>query len=202
MNLYDYLRDIGDNQIELTNILIQLDKALAYLHSQGFCIYDFEPKKIILYDNKITLNSFKGILNKLNINPNAKQINIYQLAKIGLFAYNKIPVDGNMNLNHYKFLQSYLQEFNKRGQIPQEIYEYYQDIILNSNIMYLNDYLLQKQQETNANQNSNVKRKTKTTAIGQALANNEAAYISILYLPTLATLIYLISLILFTILER
>jgi len=199
MTLYDYLQELKDNSEELTNVLIQLDNALEYLHNHGFCIYDFEPKKIVLYDKKLKLNSFAGLLNDINVNQNAKQVNIYQLCKIGLFAYNGIPVDGNMNMKHYNFLQTYLQEFNKRGQIPSEIYEYYEDVLLRTNIVYLNDYLVQKKQELNGNQSTNVRRKSKTTSIGTAFANNEAAYVNVLFLPTIITLIYILSLVLFII---
>ena len=45
------LQELKDNSEELTNVLIQLDNALEYLHNHGYCIYDFEPKKIVLYDN-------------------------------------------------------------------------------------------------------------------------------------------------------
>ena len=102
-------------------------------------------------------------------------------------------------MKHYNFLQTYLQEFNKRGQIPSEIYEYYEDVLLRANIVYLNDYLVQKKQELNGNQSTNVRRKSKTTSIGTAFANNEAAYVNVLFLPTIITLIYILSLVLFII---
>lgn len=196
MTLYDYLQELSDNSEELTNVLIQLDNALEYLHNNGFCIYDFEPKKIILYNKKLTFNSFSGILNDINVSHNAKYVNIYQLCKIGLFAYNGMPVDGNMNNNHYNFLQTYLEEFNKKGQIPSEIYEYYEEVILRSNVIYLNDYLVQKRQELNGNQNTNVRRKTKATSIGTAFVSNEAAYVNVLFIPTVIAFVYVLTIVL------
>lgn len=205
MNLYDLLEELYYDKETLTTILIQLDSWLERLHNHGFCIYDFNPKKIILENGRLTFNSFRNVINDLGINENAKKINIFQDCKIGLMAYNKMPVDGNMNQEHFNFLQTNLEKFNQNGQIPDEIYEYYEEVFRRLNLTYMNDYLVKKQQEFSRSQNTNSLRKTKSTEIGKAfnperekMFTNEAAYVNILLLPTFITLVYLISLFIFT----
>ena len=49
MTLYDLLETLrmSEDYDELTKVLINLDSCLEYLHNHGYCIYDFNPKKII-----------------------------------------------------------------------------------------------------------------------------------------------------------
>lgn len=194
MTLYDLLIDCLEDKDKLTNILIQLDSCLKYLHNHGFCVYDFDPKKIILENNKLTFNSFRYVINNIIDHDSASKINIFQNCKIGLFAYNNVVSDGNMNQEHFSFLQENLEKFNQNGLIPDSIYEYYEEIFKRLNVTYMNDYLIKKQTELNGNSNTNVRRKSLATDIGRAFVNEDAAYVNVLLLPTLLTLIYLIGL--------
>ena len=112
-----------------------------------------------------------------------------------------MPVDGNMNQEHFNFLQDNLEKFNQLGIIPEEIYEYYEEVFRRLNVCYMNDYLVKKQQ-ANSNQNTNVRRKTLSTAIGRAFVNEETAYVNILFIPSILTLIYLIGLFVYTFILR
>lgn len=194
MTLYDLLLDCLDDKDKLTNILIQLDSWLKYLHNHGFCVYDFDPKKIILENNKLTFNSFRYVINNIFDQDSASKINIFQNCKIGLFAYNNVINDGNMNQEHFTFLQENLEKFNQNGLIPDSIFEYYEEIFKRLNVVYMNDYLVKKQTELNGNTNTNVRRKSLATNIGRAYVNDDNAYVNVLLLPTLLTLIYLIGL--------
>ena len=196
MTLYDLLESLRDNKDELTNVLITLDAFLKYFHKYGYCIIDFDPKKIILFDGKLTVNSFTQVLEKADIYPNSKQINIFQNCKIGITSYSNMPINGSMNQEHYNLIRDNLKVF--KDNIPSDIYEYYEEVFLNSNITYLGDYLQKKKMEASGNQNTNVMRKTLSTEIGRAFVNNdEAAYVKILFIPSLLVFTYILSLILY-----
>ena len=140
-------------------------------------------------------NSFKSVINDIGVYQNSKEINIFQNCKIGLTSYNNMPIDGNMNQDHYNFIRENLHKFNNN--IPEEIFEYYEEVFLNSNLDYLNNYLVKKRQEAVSNQNTNVRRKTLATDIGRAFVNDDNAYVKVLFLPTLITFTYLLSLFLY-----
>ena len=197
MTLYDLLEMLrmSEEYDELTKVLINLDSCLEYLHNHGYCIYDFNPKKIILKNGKLTLNSFKSVINDIGVYQNSKEINIFQNCKIGLTSYNNMPIDANMNQDHYNFIRENLHKFNNN--IPEEIFEYYEEVFLNSNLDYLNNYLVKKRQEAVSNQNTNVRRKTLATDIGRAFVNDDNAYVKVLFIPTLITFTYLLSLFLY-----
>lgn len=197
MTLYDLLEMLrmSEEYDELTKVLINLDSCLEYLHNHGYCIYDFNPKKIILENGKLTLNSFKSVINDIGVYQNSKEINIFQNCKIGLTSYNNMPIDGNMNQDHYNFIRENLNKFNNN--VPEEIFEYYEEVFFNSNLDYLNNYLVKKRQEAVSNQNTNVRRKTLATDIGRSFVNDDNAYVKVLFLPTLITFTYLLSLFLY-----
>ena len=190
MTLYDLLETLrmSEDYDELTKVLINLDACLEYLHNHGYCIYDFNLKKIILENGKLTLNSFESVINDIDVYQNSKEINIFQNCKIGLTSYNNMSIDGNMNQKHYNFIRENLNKFNNN--VPEEIFEYYEEVFLNSNLDYLNNYLVKKRQEAVSNQNTNVRRKTLATDIGRAFVNDDNAYVKVLFLPTLITFTY------------
>ena len=197
MTLYDLLESLrmSEEYDELTKVLINLDSCLEYLHNHGYCMYDFNPKKIILENGKLTLNSFKSVINDIGVYQNSKEINIFQNCKIGLTSYNNMPIDANMNQDYYNFIRENLHKFNNN--VPEEIFEYYEEVFLNSNLDYLNNYLVKKRQEAVSNQNTNVRRKTLATDIGRAFVNDDNAYVKVLFIPTLITFTYLLSLFLY-----
>lgn len=197
MTLYDLLEMLrmSEDYDELTKVLINLDSCLEYLHNHGYCIYDFNPKKIILENGKLTFNSFKSVINDIGVYQNSKEINIFQNCKIGLTSYNNMPIDANMNQDHYNFIRENINKLNNN--VPEEIFEYYEEVFLNSNLDYLNNYLVKKRQEAVSNQNTNVRRKTLATDIGRSFVSDESAYVKVLFLPTLITFTYLLSLFLY-----
>lgn len=194
ITFYDKLVDNLGNYEEITNLLVSFDHMLELLHNNGLCIYDFNPQKVILYNDKFTYQSFNGLINDIGVAPNMKALNIYQLAKIGLMAYNNKIVDGRMNQEYFEFLRDHLEEFNQNGNIPNEVMEYFGEIFQRLNITYLNDYLLKKEQE-NSNQNSIAMKKSLSTAVGRAYAKEDTdAFINILFIPSILALVYLIGL--------
>lgn len=81
MTLFEKIEEISTDPVQLTNFLIQLDSWLEYLHNNNFYIYDFNPKKIVLENGKLTFNSFRLVLGNLSACQNAKEINIFQKFK-------------------------------------------------------------------------------------------------------------------------
>ena len=198
MTFYDKLNEVLDDKDELTQVLLEFDHMLELLHNNGFCIFDFDPKKIILDNGKLTFNSFRDVINDIGNYRNIKEINIFQLSKIGLMSYNNIIVDGRMNQEHFDFIKDKLEEFNSNGLIPEDIYEYYEEIFRRLNICYMNDYLMKKQEERSSNQNTNVMRKSLATDIGRAYAKEDSnAFVNIMFLPSILALGYLIGLIIY-----
>ena len=175
---------------------------VKYIHSKGFFIIDINPKKIILVNNTPDLNNFKGLISPIDYDPTRDiNINIYQMAKIGLMAFNNMTVDGKMNQEHYNFIVYNIKNFNQNSQIPEEFYEYYEDLFINGNINYLNDYLESKKQE--AGRETNL-RKTLATEAGRALSGFQVerqdnnAFVNILFIPSILALLYLIGLFIYT----
>ena len=202
MTYYDKLAESIENKEDLTNVLLQFDHMLEYLHSNGFCIYDFDPKKIVLDSDKFTPQSFQDVINDIGVYKNIKEINIYQSAKIGLMAYNNNLTDGKMNQEHFDFIRDNLDKFNIKNNIPEEIFEYYQELFNNLKTIYMNDYIMQKRQAEASNQNTNVMRKNLSTPIGKAYANNdEKAFVNVLFIPAIVTFIYILGLVVYMLLK-
>ena len=191
--LNDMLEDLKDEPDKLTALLVNLDAWLEYIHKNGYFINDFNLKKIPLENGKLTLKSFQNVINPTNDLPNIKETNIFQLCKIGMWAYNNMPIDGNFNQNYYNFIIENIGKFDN-GNIPDDIYEYYQEVFLNSNVTYLNNYLNKKNINKSDNQNSLSRRKSLATDIGRAYTNNEEAYVKVLFIPTLIAFTYILSL--------
>ena len=105
-------------------------------------------------------------------------------------------IDGNINQEYYDFIRENIEYFNNEN-IPDDIYEYYQEVFLNSNITYLNSYLSKKNSNKSDNQNSLSRRKSLATDIGVAYTNNDDAYVKILFIPSLLVFTYILSLILY-----
>ncbi len=205
MFLKDLIEQYDDNSEMLSNVLKLLDGTIRYIHSQGFYIQDFDPSKIIVTTSTPNLLNFRGLIAPVSNNPKQDiNINIYQMAKIGLMAYNHFPVDGRMNQEHFNFILDNIKLFNQNGQIPSDIYEYYEDLFLNNNINYLTSYLESKSKDE-IGRSSSI-RKSLTTEAGQALSqnnlqlketNDNKAFVNILFIPSILTLIYLIGLVIY-----
>ena len=190
--LFDLIEEYKDDSEKLTSILIKLDIFLKSLHNKGLCILNFDPRKIYLKNGQLTIQSFSKVVSLIDTYENSKEINICQNAKIGLYAYNNMPIDGNMSQTHFELISNNLKVF-RNEKIPDDIYEYYEEVFLNKKIGYLSDYLLKKYQ-VQGNQNNHAVRKTLSTPIGRALDNNESAYVKVLFIPSILTLTYLLCL--------
>lgn len=205
MLLSDLLEEYLDNPEMLVNVLTLLDATIKYIHNKGYYIIDFNPSKIILVTKTPNLSNYQGLIAPIDFDPKSDiNINIYQMAKIGLMAFNHVITNGNMNQEHYNFILENINKFNQNGNIPNDFYEYYEDLFLNGNINYLNDYLENKKKDEGRN---NSIRKSLVTEAGRALstnnlqlnqANDNNAFVNILFIPSILAFIYLIGLFIYT----
>lgn len=203
MTLREYLLEAIGDKDELARRLVNLDSVLETLHNHGLAIYNFSVDKIYLNDGMISTSSFHGLTDYIGMYPNMKENNIIQAAKIGMFAYNNMPLDASVDQQMFTFISQNIKLLNRDGiVIPEEIYEYYEEIFINGNFDYLNNFLVKKQQLLSGNANSNSIRKNLSTPYGRALnPDNESAFINILYIPSIITLLYLIILVGYMILK-
>ncbi len=205
MLLSDLIDEYLDNPEMLVNVLTLLDATIKYIHSKGYYLIDFNPTKIILVNKTPNLNDYRSLISPIDYDPKRDiNINIYQMAKIGLMAFNHIKTDGNMNQDHFNFIVENLKNFNQNGNIPNDFYEYYEDLFINGNISYLNDYLENKNKEAGRSQGI---RKSLATEAGRALSSNglqlsqtsdNNAFVNILFIPSILALLYLIGLFIYT----
>ena len=207
MNLTDLLNEYQDDPYLEGEVLKALDYIMKYIHEHGYFILDFNPNKIRLIKGKLTVDSFRGLLQKAETDTRGKNINILQAAKIGIMAFNNMKIDGNMNQEYFNFIRDNYSKLNPNSIIPEDINEYYGDIFLRGIMGYMVDYINKKQEEARLNSgNTNNLRKSLSTEAGRALAGNQflnddrrnAAYVNILFIPSLITLIYLISIFIYT----
>lgn len=195
MNLYNLLDTMKNEPDALYNILIQLDYYLKYIHSKGYCIVNFDLKRIELIDGKLTLNSFKNVVGSSVSSDNVNLVNIFQLSKLGLLLYNNMNLDMKMNQEHYDFIKNNLNKFNVNNIIPTDLYRYYEDLFINQKIIYFNDYLREKEAQNANKGNTNSMVKVLSTPEGKAMINpDDNGYLNILFIPSIIGLSYLIVL--------
>lgn len=199
LSLKDYLLDCS--QDELTERLIKLDASIMALHlRKNLYIVGFDANKIKLYDGELNFRSFNDKLDYLHqsdnpnigsgLNANGDKKDILEMCAVGICAYNGFT-SFYTNNEFIAYLISNFDMFCNNGKIPSMMIEYYQSVLVNGDIDYLNNFLYKKQNE-NANSSqiqSNGNRLTKSTAIGRAFDDKEAAYVNVLLLPALVTLI-------------
>ena len=195
MTLKEYLT--CDNQDELTRRLMKLDASIMALHKNGFYVVNFDVNNIQLYNEELTLSSFNNKIDYLNsgINPNGDKKDIVELCAVGICAYNGFNTFYT-NKEFLAYLFENLPIFKDNGRIPTDIYEYYKSVLMEGNIDYLNNYIFKKNNNLssgNSQSSSNAYKLTKSTAIGRAFAEkNESAYVSVLIIPAIMVLVYLV----------
>ena len=194
ISLREYLTSCSKDEIK--ECLMKLDASIMALHEiRRLYVVNFDANNIKLYNGELNLSSFNDKVDYLDsgINTNGDKKDILEMCAIGICAYNGFTTFYTNN-QFLAYLVSNFDTFSENGNIPEDMLEYYQDVLVNGNIDYLNNYIYKKE---NANANSsqvssNGYRLSKTTAIGKAFVDKEAAYVNILLIPALAVLIYLI----------
>ena len=191
MSLTEFLSNCTPE--ELTERLLLLDKSMMELHQHGYFVVG-NLLDIDVIDEKITLESFKNKVDYLNsgYNENGDKKDILEMCAIGVCAYNRFQTFYT-NREFLSYLMENFEMFLENGRIPEDVAEYYQTIFVNGNVDYMNSYLDKKNNSGKGNNKQRVY--TKSTAIGRAFADKEAAYANVLLIPSILVLMYLILLI-------
>ena len=197
MKLRDYLLNISTE--ELTERLKYLDKAINELHNNGYYVVG-DLADIEIINDEITLDSFKDKIDYLNsgINENGRNKDILELCSIGICAYNKLSVL-HTSREFIEYVIDNVEMFLEHGNMPSIIQEYYIDVFNRGNVDYLNSFIDKNYDKNEGNARSNSRGAyTKSTAVGRALSDKEnSAYVSVLLLPALLALIYIVAVVVY-----
>jgi len=181
---------------ELTERLKYLDKTISELHNNGYYVVG-DLADIEIINNEVTLESFKDKIDYLNsgINENGRNKDILELCSIGICAYNKLSVL-HTSREFIEYVIENVEMFLEHGDMPGIIQEYYIDVFNRGNVDYLNVFL-EKNVEKEGNSRDNSRGAyTKSTAVGRALTEKDnSAFASVLLLPALLALIYIVTVI-------
>lgn len=128
-------------------------------------------------------------MNNGGFNPHGDKKNILEMCAIGICAYNHFETYYTSR-EFINFLIDNLDMYLENGNIPSFMKEYYIDVFLRGNIDYLNNFLLKYETKNGGKGNSKVY--TKSTAVGRAFSEKEAAYTNILLIPAIIVLVLLI----------
>ena len=189
MKIKEYLSH--NNRNELEKKLILFDKSIMELHQNGFFVVS-DMSDIEVINDEITLASFKNKVDYLNsgYNVNGDKQDILEVCAIGICAYNNFDRYFT-NKEFISYLIDNLEMFLENGNIPKIMQEYYIDVFARGNVDYLNNFLL-KNEDKIGNGKNNSRVYTKSTAVGRAFSDKEAAYTNVLLLPAIIVLVGLI----------
>lgn len=190
MSLTEFLSNCTPD--ELTERLLMLDKSIMELHQNGYFVVG-NLLDIEVIDGQITLESFKNKIDYLSsgYNENGDKKDILEMCAIGVCAYNHFQSFYSNN-EFLRYLFENFDLFLQNGNIPLDIAEYYELVFVNGNIDYMNSYLDKNNDEKG---NNKARVYVKSTAIGRAFADKEAAFANVLLIPSIIVLVYLILLI-------
>ena len=196
MKLKDFLMNISKE--ELTERLKYLDKAINELHNNGYYVVG-SLADIDIINGEITLDSFKDKIDYLNsgINVNGKNKDILELCCIGICAFNKLSVL-HTSKEFIKYVIDNVEIFLEHGNMPSIMQEYYIDVFNRGNVDYLNEFINKNIDKEGTSRSNNRGAYTKSTAVGRAFSEKDnAAYASVLLLPSLLALIYLMAIVVY-----
>ena len=200
MTVKEFLSHIPND--ELTIRLKLIDQSIKELHQNGFfAVCNLNEIEVI--NNEITLSSFKNKIDRLDsgYNEHGDKQDILELCAIGLCAYNHFDTFCT-NKEFIKYVIDNLEKFFEHGSIPRIMQEYYIEVFARGNVIYLNDYLLKNSYKEEGQGRNNGMVKTKSTAIGRAFSDKEAAYANVLVIPAIITLVYLLIVVLYFVFIR
>ena len=196
MKLRDYLSNVSSE--ELTERLIYLDKAIKELHSNGYYVVS-DLADIEIINDEVTLESFKDKIDYIDsgINENGKNKDILELCSIGICAYNKLSVL-HTSKEFIEYVIDNVEMFLEHGNMPNIIQEYYIDVFNRGHVNYLNNFIEKNMDKEGSSRSNSIGAYTKSTAVGRALSEKEtSAFASVLILPALLALIYIVAVVVY-----
>ena len=206
MKIKDFLSNISNNT--LTERLQLLDQSIKELHENNFYVVS-DMADIDIYDNQITLASFKNKVDYIKqdfnnkekydgFNPHGDKQDILEMCAIGICAYNHFETFYTSK-DFINYLIDNLDMYLENGNIPSIMKEYYINVFLRGKVDYLSNFL--NKYESSGNNKGNRKVLTKKTAIGEAFMEKDA-YARILLLPAVLVLVILIFIVVYYIYFR
>ncbi len=177
---------------ELTERLKYLDKAIKELHTNGYFVVS-DLAEIEVINNEITLESFKDKIDYINsgYNIHGDRQDILELCAIGICAYNKLSVL-HTSKEFIEYVIDNVEMFLEHGNIPNMMQEYYINVFNRGKVEYLNDFIAGNAMENQGSSRGNGHVYTKSTAVGRAFSEKETAFVSVLIIPAMLTLAYII----------
>lgn len=192
MTVQEFLTNIPTD--EITRRLRLLDQSLMSLHQNGLYVV-CNIKYIEIINNNVTLESFKNKVDYLNsgYNPNGDKQDIIELGSIGICAYNEFS-DLYSEKEFIRHLMDNLDRYIYNGKVPPIMASYYETVFGRGKVIYLNIFLLSTDIDVNARQVEGSGRgavMTKSTPVGRALSEKEAAFAQVLALPAILVIVYI-----------
>lgn len=144
INLFDWSGRDGEYGVrkedELREIFLYMDIALKYVHDNGYYIYSFDPRNIILLDGKpdcILYTIVMKLPNNMMERKKCIQTDIFLSACLQVGIYTN-------TLRHLndEFLKNNFDEFAKH--IPQGDVPYYRGVIVRNSAVYLCEFDVEK----------------------------------------------------------
>ena len=204
---------------DIRTVFINMDIALKYIHEHGYCIEVFYPSEIEILNNELDHIQFKKLI-ELSRDPAIKQQMIKEdlfnsaLMQIGLYFYS----DGlglSINTILYNLKPEILKEnFDAYSQvIPEGDTPYYRGIILRGATVYLCEFVQEKNnrelQELEKQLAPDDQKNFEPVQIKKVPSNNkvndniyrqinglrDAAFISVLTIPTVIIIVMIIIMI-------
>ncbi|MBQ3297278.1 MAG: hypothetical protein IJJ63_00890 [Bacilli bacterium] len=204
---------------DIRTVFINMDIALKYIHEHGYCIEVFYPSEIEILNNELDHIQFKKLI-ELSRDPAIKQQMIKEdlfnsaLMQIGLYFYS----DGlglSINMILYNLKPEILKEnFDAYSQvIPEGDTPYYRGIILRGATVYLCEFVQEKNnrelQELEKQLAPDDQKNFEPAQIKKVPSNNkvndniyrqinglrDAAFISVLTIPTVIIIVMIIIMI-------
>ena len=176
-----------------------LDKSIMELHQNGFFVVG-DLMNVEVIDDEITLESFKNKVDYLDsgYNVNGDKKDILEICAIGICAYNHFQTFYT-NREFINYLMENLDVFLENGNIPKDVAKYYKSVLVDGNIDYMNNYFVKDTSSSKGN--NNVRVYAKSTAVGKALADKNAAYVNVLLIPSILVLMYFVIAIIYLFLK-
>ena len=196
---------------DIRTVFINMDIALKYIHEHGYCIEVFYPSEIEILNNELDHIQFKKLI-ELSRDPAIKQQMIKEdlfnsaLMQIGLYFYS----DGlglSINTILYNLKPEILKEnFDAYSQvIPEGDTPYYRGIILRGATVYLCEFVqeknnrelqeLEKQLAPDDQKKVPSNNKVNDNIYRQINGLRDAAFISVLTIPTVIIIVMIIIMI-------
>ena len=146
MSLYDLLMSSYTTD-ELQELFVNIDRAMKYIHNNGFYINSFNPRNIDILDGILSKIQFKKLDRLPSDVYQQEEIfkrNILQSALLQIGIYS-----GCLKYINYDFVKNHMGEF--KIFLPEGDFPYYNGVVERNAKVYLSDFVLARKERELAN---------------------------------------------------